>query len=101
VNYPGSALAGVGEILARFTLLVVAWLIAAITLALACRGIHMLCAKARSAWQRRRIEADRRAEVARGLAEIERFLAGASGALPEEAPDPDHDGDSLRRRSAR
>jgi hypothetical protein len=83
-----AAFVDVGQAMDEMLLLLFAGLLAGIAGWFACYGIYVAWAKVITTWRRRRTEAARRAEVARGLAEIERFLhAHAARAIPGEPPD--------------
>jgi hypothetical protein len=82
------AFVDVGQAIDKMLILLLVSLLAGIAGWFVCYGIYMAWAKAIAAWRRRRTEAARQAEVARGLADIERFLqAHATRAIPGEPPD--------------
>ena len=74
MSYASYAYAEMGEVMDYTVSLLLAGLIAGCACGFACRGICVAWVKARTARRRRRAEIAVRAEAARGLAEIERFL---------------------------
>lgn len=82
------AFVDLGRAMDDMLIFLLASLIAGIACWFACYGMYLAGAKVIAAGRRRRTEAARRAEVVRGLAEIERFLeAHAAGVIPGEPPD--------------
>lgn len=82
------AFADLGRAMDGMLIFLLAGLLAAIACWFACYGVYLAGAKVIAAGRRRRTEAAQRAEVVRGLTEIERFLeAHAAGAIPGESPD--------------
>jgi F0F1-type ATP synthase membrane subunit c/vacuolar-type H+-ATPase subunit K len=81
-------MAEVGQAMDEMLILLFASLVAGIGCWFAAYGMYVAWAKGIAAWRRRRTEAARRAEIVRGLADIERFLeAHAARPLPGEPPD--------------
>jgi hypothetical protein len=88
VNYASYAFAEMGEVMDFTVSLLLAGLIACCACRFACRGICVAWVRAGTARRRRRAEIALRADVTRGLAEIERFLeAHAARAIPGNPPD--------------
>jgi len=86
--YAGESVVSASEAM-QFTvaLLLAALLASGLSLAV-CYGARLLWLWAATARRRRRAEAALRAEIARGLAEIERFTAAqAENACPKDPPD--------------
>lgn len=82
------AMADVGQAMDEMLIFLFASLVAGIGCWFACYGMYRAWVKGMAVWRRRRTEAARRAEIARGLADIERFLeAHAARTLPGEPPD--------------
>lgn len=83
-----TAMVDVGHAIDEMLIFLFAGVLAGTGCWFACYGSYRAWGKVIAAWRRRRSEAARRAEVARGLADIERFLeAHAARTLPGESPD--------------
>src|SRR5258708_21021525 len=81
------AMVDAGHAIDEMLIFLFAGLLAGIGCWFGCYGSYRAWVKMRAAWRRRRTEAAGRAEVVRGLAEIQRFLeAHAARALPGEPP---------------
>jgi hypothetical protein len=82
------AMVDVGHAIDEMLIFLFAGLLVGIGCWFGCYGSYRAWVKMRAASRRRRTEAAGRAEVVRGLAEIERFLeAHAARTLPGEPPD--------------
>jgi hypothetical protein len=82
------AMVDVGRAMDEIMIFLFASLLAGMGCWFACYGSYRAWVRVLAAWRHRRTEAARRAEVVRGLAEIERFLEGnAARTLPGELPD--------------
>jgi hypothetical protein len=87
VSYAGYSFMDAGEIMEDTVRLLFTGLLVACACWLACYAARVAGTRARAAWRRRRAEAACRAEVARGLAEIERYLQDhATGTRPGDPP---------------
>jgi hypothetical protein len=82
------AFVDVGQAMDEILILLFASLMAGVAGWFTCYGMYLAWVKMIATWRHRRTEAARRAEVARGLADIERFLkAQAARAIPGDSPD--------------
>jgi hypothetical protein len=88
VSYASYGLIDAGQMMDYTVRLLFTALVAGCACWFACYGICVAWVKARAVRRRRRAEAAHRAEVTRGLAEIERFLeAHAVTTRPSESPE--------------
>ncbi len=86
--YAGESVVGASEAMQFTVALLIAALLASGLSVSVCYGARLFWLRAAAARRRRRAETALRAEIARGLAEIERFAAvQAENACPKDPPD--------------